>query len=316
MMNRKVLLVAGGGTIGTYTCEELLNQGHFVDVICLEDKKSDNEKLKFYKENVTDEFLAEFLKDKHYDAIVNYMHYTDVEDYKKTYRILINSTDHLVFLSSYRVYAETKTPIKEDSPKLLDVVTEKEFLETEDYAIPKTKCENFLKIECKNQPWTVVRPVISFSDKRLDLLMYGGLQVLEYAEANKELILPESAKNLTAGFDWAKNSGKLIANLLFKPETFGECYTISSAQNLTWGEIADTYSEVTGLKVRWTDEEEFLRDPMFEFQYKVWGYFYDRIYDRKIDNSKVLIATGLKKEDLDSIKEGIKFEINKIKGEK
>lgn len=49
MMNRKVLLVAGGGTIGTYTCGELLNQGHFVDVICLEDKKSDNEKLNFIK---------------------------------------------------------------------------------------------------------------------------------------------------------------------------------------------------------------------------------------------------------------------------
>ena len=45
-MNKKVLLIGGGGTLGTYTARELLKQGHSVDIICLEDKTSDEENLK------------------------------------------------------------------------------------------------------------------------------------------------------------------------------------------------------------------------------------------------------------------------------
>ena len=44
MKKKNVLLIAGGGTLGTYASEELLRLGHSVDVICLEDKVSDNEK--------------------------------------------------------------------------------------------------------------------------------------------------------------------------------------------------------------------------------------------------------------------------------
>ena len=43
-INKKVLLIAGGGTLGTYTAKELLRLGCYVDVLCPEDKESDNEK--------------------------------------------------------------------------------------------------------------------------------------------------------------------------------------------------------------------------------------------------------------------------------
>ena len=47
--NKKVLLIAGGGTLGTYTAIELLRLGCYVDVLCPEDKESDNEKLYYHK---------------------------------------------------------------------------------------------------------------------------------------------------------------------------------------------------------------------------------------------------------------------------
>lgn len=311
---KTALLIAGGGTLGSYTAQELLKLGHKVDVICLEDKVSDNKNLTYYKENVDRAFLEEFLKDRFYDAIVDFLHYTDVEEYKKTYRIVIEKTNQLVFLSSYRVYSNTN-PIKEDSPRLVDVIEDRNFLEKENYAVPKSKCEDFLATECENQHWTVVRPVISFSDKRLDCHLYNGFEAYKKAEAGEEVLIPESAKNLGAGLDWAGNSGKMIARLLFNEAAFGECYTISSAQNLKWKEIADIYSEVIGLKVRWVSEEEILGvlDGMEE--YKRWNYFYDRSYDRTVDNSKVLSATGLKKEDFKPIKEAIKEEVKRIRGE-
>jgi uncharacterized protein YbjT (DUF2867 family) len=40
---KRVLLIAGGGTLGTYVSEELLRQGAYVEVICPEEKVSTNE---------------------------------------------------------------------------------------------------------------------------------------------------------------------------------------------------------------------------------------------------------------------------------
>lgn len=304
--NKNVLLIAGGGTLGTYTAEELLRLGCSVDVICLENKVSDNDKLKFYKSYATEELLQELFSKKHYHGIVNFIHYPDVEEYKPVHKLLAANTDHLIFLSSYRVYANLQHPVTENAPMLLDVIKDdKEFIEKEDYALSKAKAEKFLREESGTDNWTAVRPVISFSERRFDLVTRYGREVIEKAAAGEAIALPEGAKKMTAGLDWAGNSGKLIANLLFKPGTFRESYTISSAQNLTWGEVADIYTELVGAKFDWVNTEEYIRE------YGTWHLIYDRLFDRKIDNSKVLQATGLKKEDFKSIKEGLLIEMEK-----
>ena len=115
---KRVLLIAGGGTLGMYAAKELLSKGCLVDVICLEDQTSDNENLKFYKEFVDLAFLEKFLSGKHYDGIVNFIHYNEVEQYKPVHPLLIQHTNHLIFLSSYRVYADECHPITEDAPRL------------------------------------------------------------------------------------------------------------------------------------------------------------------------------------------------------
>lgn len=304
---KKVLLIAGGGTLGTYTAKELLNKGCAVDVICLEDYTSNNPKLCYHKAKADLNYLTEFLKDKYYDGIVNFIHYYVPEMYKPVHKLLTSKTDQLIFLSSYRVYAESKQPLTEESPFLADVVEDEEFLKSEDYAVPKAICEKFLREESGTENWTVVRPVISFSDKRFDLVTVSGHEIIDAARSGKTVILPEAAKNLTAGLDWAGNSGKLIANLLFKKECLGEAYTVSSGQNLTWGEVADIYTRLTGVNFRWADTEEYVSTG-----HGGNGLFYDRLYDRAVDNTKILKATGFKKEDFTSIEDGIKIELNNI----
>lgn len=304
---KKVLLIAGGGTLGRYTAKELLNKGCAVDVICLEDYTSNNPKLCYYKAKADLNYLTEFLKDKYYDGIVNFIHYYVPEMYKPVHKLLTSKTDQLIFLSSYRVYAESKQPLTEEAPFLADVVKDEEFLKSEDYAVPKAICEKYLREESDTKNWTVVRPVISFSDKRFDLVTVSGHEIIDAARSGKTVILPEAAKNLTAGLDWAGNSGKLIANLLFKKECLGEAYTVSSGQNLTWGEVADIYTRLTGVKFKWADTEEYVKTGH-------GGYIliYDRLYDRAVDNTKILKATGLNKDDFTSIEDGIKIELNNI----
>ena len=63
---KKVLLIAGGGTLGTYTAEELLRLGHGVDILCLEDKESAHENLKYYKANATLDYLRDLFTKNHY----------------------------------------------------------------------------------------------------------------------------------------------------------------------------------------------------------------------------------------------------------
>lgn len=313
---KRALLIAGGGTLGTYTSKELLRLGHAVDVICLEDQTSDHEDLRFIKEYATVDFLKDWLAQNHYDGIVNFLHYDTVERYKPYHELLAANTDHLIFLSSYRVYADEQHPITEEAPQLLDVTRDQPFLDEETYALAKARCEKYIRANSPRVNWTFVRPVISFSKIRFDLFMnqisFEGVQ-------NGEIYyLPEFAKTLTAGLDWAGNSGKLIANLLFKEHAKGQAYTISSGQNLTWEEVAQAYTEIFGMDIRWVDEETYLTHYP---QYRRgcgnhWRYIYDRCFDRLVDNSKVLEATGLTKEDFKPIKEGIAIELARKKEEK
>lgn len=301
---KKALLIAGGGTLGTYVAEELLRLGHCVDVICLEDKSSDREELKYYKADATCEYLKELFRKNHYDGIVNFIHYPNYEDYIPYHEILSQSTEHLIFLSSYRVYADLQHPITEDAPQLIDVIKDDPlFMETEDYTLAKSRAERFLHNNPYPKNWTIVRPVISFSSRRLDINMISGHKVINAAAAGTPLQLPLEAKNLTAGLDWAGNSGKLIANLLFKKECIGEAYTISTAQDLTWNDVANIYTRLLNVRFEWVPAS---------YPPNKWMWRYDRIYDRKIDNSKVLRATGLGREDFRSIEEGIKIELEKL----
>lgn len=308
----KVLLIGGGGTLGKYTADELINLGSSVDIICLENNQN-SENIKFYKANADINYLTSFLEDKYYDAIVNFIHYENVDNYKPVHKLLSQKTDREIFLSSYRVYADLEHPITENAPQLIDTVkNDSDFFEKETYALPKSKCERYIsKSGAENV--TIVRPVISFSSRRFDVVTVSGTQIPEKAKKGEKIYLPKAAKNLTAGLDWAGNSGKLIANLLFKNEAAGEAFTVSSAQNLTWSEITDIYSELIGAEFIWVDTDEFT-EKYPALKSSPWILKYDRLFDRPIDNSKILKVTGLSKGDFVSIRDGIKTELNKIGG--
>ena len=186
---------------------------------------------------------------------------------------------------------------------------DEKFLTEEKYALSKAKVEKYICEQKNIKNWTIVRPVISFSDRRFDIVTIHQ-NVLDYRNGAKPMYLPENVKNLTAGLDWAGNSGKLIANLLFKKEALQQAFTISSAQNLTWGEVTEIYAELLGIKFEWICAEEWLKHKEY-VQNDRWAAVYDRFFDRTIDNSKVLKVTGLKKEDFKTIKEGLKIELEK-----
>ena len=306
--NKKVLLIGGGGSLGLHAADELIRKGAFVDVLCKEEHTSYDPKLRFFNVDATLECLQSFMADKHYDGIINFLHYEDMENYKNVHQFLSANTDHLIFLSSYRVYANLQHPITEEAPRLLDVTNDPEFLANETYALAKARAEDYIRKESGTTNWTIVRPVISTSFRRFDLVHISGSRLLRWTKEGQVIPLPDKAKDLIAAVDWSGNTGKLIANLLFKKDAFGEAFTVSSCQNLTWGEVATYYEELIGAKFNWMDTEEYIRDHAGEH---LWSLIYDRLYDRSIDNSKILRVTGLTKEDFTPMKEGIRIELKK-----
>lgn len=87
---------------------------------------------------------------------------------------------------------------------------------------------------------------------------------------------------------------------------------MSSAQNLTWGEVAENYIELMGAKFSWVSLEEFRKATN---DYNLYALLYDRLFDRNIDNRKILKATGLTNNDFISVKDGLKIELSLLNKE-
>ena len=307
---KTVLLIAGGGTLGSYTTLELLKMGHKVDVIALEELTSYNKNLTYIRRRVDDEFLTELLNEKHYDAIVDFLHYPDMEVFQPRFRLLSDHTDRYVFLSSYRVFANEEIPIRETSPQLLDVYGENELLSLDTYGIRKSYGERYIRASGRKN-WTIIRPLISFSKFRFDLVTLGGLHLFPRTDG-RPVILPADAKDKVCGLGWAGNVGKLIAGLIFSPAAVCEDFNVGNDENLTWGQIASIYEEVMGLRFVWVSSEDYLSACTSNRASDRVILYYDRLFDRRIDNTKVLEATGTSREEMIGFREALIRELQQL----
>jgi len=306
---KKILVLGGTGTMGVYLVPELADMGYQVNVVSLDNVLSNNPSITYVQADAKDiSFLHSLLQDE-YDAIVDFLIYS-TKEFSDKYEMMLSSTDHYIFLSSYRVYADSAVPIKEDSPRLLDVSDDKEFLATEDYSLYKARQEDILKAS-KYDNWTIVRPAVTYSKFRYQLVTLEAANTVGRAFAGKEVVLPEQAKNIQATMSWAGDVAKMIAGLLFNEKARGETFTVATAEHHTWGEIADYYKDICNLKAVWVDKKDYIGiicpDP---YQINAsWQLEYDRLFDRIMDNSKVLQATGMTQADLTKLYDGLAKEI-------
>ena len=307
-MKKHVLLIAGGGTLGGYASMELLKRGYAVDVIALNECVSLNRNLTWIQKSVDDALLAELFKANRYDAIVDFIHYRDPEAYKPRCEMLLANTDQLVFLSSYRVYADEEHPVRETSPQLLNVVKDPYFLENEKYAVPKSHNENTLRASGKRN-WTIIRPLISFSHFRLDIVTTGASELLIRSREHKPILLPEKARDLTSGVGWSGNIGKMIAALIGNEKALGEAFTLGTGEQNTWGQVADMYTDLLGAQFAWVPTEDYLQNATDNSYGQRCALLYDRLFDRRIDTSKLFATTGLSFADFTKCYDGIVNEL-------
>ena len=102
---------------------------------------------------------------------------------------------------------------------------------------------------------------------------------------------------------------------VFNEKAFGEAFTAATAEHRTWGEIADYYKDICGLRSIWVDQTDYLKCVVPEYERFPfpgrWQLVYDRLFDRVMDNSKILAATGMKQEELMKLYDGLRYEIGR-----
>lgn len=301
----KALVLGGTGAMGVYLVPELASMGYKVTVVSLDEVLSSNPNISYIKGNAkSKDYLKELLKEK-FDAIVDFMIYS-TEEFKDRYDLLLQNTGHYIFLSSYRVY-DGGVPVTEDTARLLDVSQDKDFLATEDYALYKARQEDVL-LASGYKNWTIIRPAITYSKYRYQLVTLEAPILIARTFKKLPIVLPREALSVQATMSWAGDVAKMIARLLFNQAAWRDRFTVATAEHRTWGEIAEYYRELIGLQYVAVDKEEYLNI----LGASCWAkhqLIYDRLFQRVIDNSKILRVTGLKQEDFMPLKRGLETEL-------
>jgi len=281
----KILLLGGTGAMGTHLSRILSKNGDKVIVTTRSCHKS-NDLIEYRQGNAKDlDFLKSILKEQ-WDAIIDFMLYSE-EEFGERLDLLLSYTAQYIFLSSARVYNESQESLTEQSPRLLDSSIDDYFLTTSEYSLLKARQENML-FSAKKKNWTIIRPYITYSECRLQL---GNLEKEDWlyrALKGRTIIFSKDIINhfttMTYGFDVASG----IASIIKNPIAFGKIYHITNENACRWSNILEIYLDVL--------EEKLGYRPKVIYQdlsdFLVWNpekyqIVYDRLFDRKFDNSKI-----------------------------
>lgn len=281
----KILVLGGTGAMGTHIVKLLSEQGHKVYVTSRNNKK-DTSNIKFLCGNAQELGFIDKILDDSWDAIVDFMNYTTVRFEERVNRLL-KSTNHYVFLSSARVYADSDKPITEESERLLDVTKDENFLATDEYALAKARQEDLL-FNSDNNNWTIIRPYVTYSENRLQLGVLEKEAWLYRALNNRKIAFSSEINDKYTTLTYGSDVANAIVKLIGLNNAKGEAFHITHPNSIKWSEVLDIYKASLEKKLNNTPRvslqnlEQFNEWHVLKYQVK-----YDRLYNRRFDNSKI-----------------------------
>lgn len=313
MDQKKILVLGAAGTMGGHLVPKLAECGYHVDAVFLGIAPYDHPNINKIVADGKDPALRKTLLQNKYDAIIDFLYYYTA-DLMLYIPQLIENTGHYIFLSSYRVYDDSPTPITENSSRLLDTSKDVFLVNSDDYSIQKARGENIVR-NFQKKNWTIVRPAITYSLMRYPLVTMQSMATVVRAKLGKTVVLPETARDVQATLSWGGDVAEMIARLVFNEKAFGETYTVSTAEHHPWGEVVQYYQDACDMKVLWLEQTDYLRAVYKDYEEhpytNSWQLWYDRLFNRVIDNSKILADTGMKQCELMKLADGLKYEISR-----
>ncbi len=313
-MNSKknVLVLGASGAMGKYLVPRLAELGYNIDAVSLDAiPKTISNVNPIQVKNAKDKTVFRELLAQNYDGIVDFLTYptSDIPYYLPQ---ALDHTDHYIYLSSCRVFADKEHPVRESSPRLIDVSDDPLLLNSDDYCIYKARGENLLRSRARKN-WTIVRPATTYSLMRYQLVTLEAADTVGRAWAGKKSVVPIQAQDKPATLSWGGDVAKMLAGILFNDKALGDDFNVATGESHTWNEIASYYKDICGLEAVWVDKEDYIRirckDP-YQMGAR-WQLEYARLFMRITDNSKILNLLGMKQSDLIKLYDGLKMEIER-----
>lgn len=284
----KILILGGTGAMGMPLIKLLSDEGHKL-YVTTRNKRTTVENIEYLIGNAMDDnFLIHVLKRTNYDIIVDFMVYS-TEQFGNRVNAFLDSTDHYIFISSSRVYANSNTGIEEGTLRLLDSIDDDEYLKTDEYALRKARSENFLfKSEKRN--WTIVRPYITYNYNRFQLGIYEKEQWLYRALHGRTVVVPKAILDSTTTLTYGGDVAQILDIIINNTRPKGDVFNPVSDKYMTWREIAEIYRVILkklancDLVIKEIDNIDFMTKIMnAKYQVK-----YDRLFYRRFNNIKVI----------------------------
>jgi nucleoside-diphosphate-sugar epimerase len=286
----RVLVLGGTGAIGSHLSVALAKKGHEVVVTSRSPRRPKNNLTYVHGDAHRDDFLTPLLV-RGWQCIVDFLNYQSAAFASRVDGLLASSEQYL-FLSSSRVFAESAVPITEDSARLLDVTTDRRFLESDEYAIAKARQEDLL-FRHRDRNWTIIRPYITYDAYRLQLGILEKEEWLARVLRGGPILFPcpmlDCRTTMTSGRDVAQ----AIVAMVGEPKAYGQAFNVTSRESHTWQDVLDIYvrliNDLTGdaPRVHLCDLSAF--EDVFPRHYQIHC---DRLFNRVFNNERVVQLTG------------------------
>lgn len=306
----KVLILGGTGAMGVPLSKILIENGHKV-YVSTRKNRTDSTGINYLCGDAHDlTFISTVLNKEKYDAIVDFMIYSE-EELRNRIDLFLDNTNQYFFISSARVYAPCEGRIKETSPRLLDVCEDRTYIESNEYAIAKAREENiFLNSTKKN--WTIIRPTLTYNSEKLQYPLGEKEDWLFRALHGKTVVVPSDMKNVKVSFTFGEDVAKGIAMLIGKQTALGEIFHIANEDSIAWSEILSIYQnylmDKLGIKMKIKEIDSW--DNISRRLKNYYQIKYARSINREFDSSKIESVAG--KTIFVSPEEGIKKCLDKF----
>jgi len=280
-----VLVLGGTGAMGKHLTS-LIAEGSNHVVVTSRTQSGHDKNVKYKTGNAKEKTFIDELLTQRWDVIIDFMVYKTSE-FKNRYENFLKATDHYIYLSSSRVYAESYQPLTESSPRLLDVSKDQDYLATDEYALTKARQENLLFASSRKN-WTIIRPYITYDEERLQLGVLEKEDWLYRAMKGRSIIFSDDISSKMTTLTMGKDVARGIVALIGQSEALGEAFHITSDISISWNKALDIYLEA--LKSHLSYQPEVFQQDLDKFlQWRAGRYqvIYDRLYDRQFNNSKI-----------------------------
>lgn len=299
-----ILILGGTGAIGSFLVDFLYKEKRKDVFVTTRRKISDKDNIRFIQGNAHEfSFLSQICSRK-WDTIIDFMSYK-TNEFNQRVGILLDSTKHYIFISSARVYSNNELPIKETTPRILDVSNDREYLNSDEYALTKARQEDILKKQNSNN-YTIVRPYITYGNQRLQFGVLEKEEWLYRALKGRTIVFPKDAYNKKTTMTSGKDVAYFIYNLIDNIHVKGETFHVTNNQSVTWKDIFNIYRRIIErekgikIKLKLVSNEHFFKCRSKSLIYQL---IYDRLYNRFFNTSKEEFIVDIK--NFETIENGL-----------